>query len=422
MLQGETIGMKLVIITGHYPSEQGEEFLPDELRIAKEYFSDIVIITTAKGRDNHRYIPENCSVIHPRRSRIEAKYFIPALLSLISKRTFKEISFARYQMGETNIIECIRQIFTCYYISNVILSALEKFSSDIHNKIFYSYWLFSSAFALVEFKKQYPNICCISRAHGGDCFIDRGYQAFRREIAASIDEIFSISEAGKRNLETRLFPLMHSQVSHVTVSRLGVIKPDTAFNPPSADTVFYVVSCSGVIPLKRLDLLVEALTKIQGMQIKWTHFGDGEIMGQIRQLAHVKLDGSNNVSYQFMGNQPKERILNFYRTEHIDLFINCSDNEGIPVSIMEAFSYGIPAVARDVGGNSEIVNDVNGYLLSADSTADKIAASIRCFAHLSQEDKSKKSAAAYQTYRELYDAERNYRSFYSYLLDRFGER
>jgi len=183
-----------------------------------------------------------------------------------------------------------------------------------------------------------------------------------------------------------------------------------------------VVSCSAVIPLKRLDLLIDALTKIEGMQIKWTHFGDGAIIGPIRKLAHVKLDRLNNVSYQFMGNQPKERILNFYRTEHIDLFINCSDSEGIPVSIMEAFSYGIPAVARDVGGNSEIVNDVNGYLLSAHSSADEIAASIQCFVRLSQEDKSKKSAAAYQTYHELYDAERNYRSFYSYLLDRFRER
>ncbi len=417
--------MKLIIITAHYPFERGEEWLHDELRIAKEYVSDIVIITTTKGRDNNGYIPyipENCSVIHPRRSRIEMKYFIPALLNLISKRTFKEIFFARYQMGEKNIIECIRQIFTCYYINNAIFSALEKSSSNIDKAILYSYWLFSSAFPLVEFKKRHPNVLCISRAHGGDCFIERGYQAFRREIVASIDEIFSISQAGKHNLETRLFPLVHSHASHVTVSRLGVTKSDTIFNPPSADTVFHVVSCSAVIPLKRLDLLIDALTKIEGMQIKWTHFGDGAIIGPIRKLAHVKLDRLNNVSYQFMGNQPKERILNFYRTEHIDLFINCSDSEGIPVSIMEAFSYGIPAVARDVGGNSEIVNDVNGYLLSAHSSADEIAASIQCFVRLSQEDKSKKSAAAYQTYHELYDAERNYRSFYSYLLDRFRER
>lgn len=40
-----------------------------------------------------------------------------------------------------------------------------------------------------------------------------------------------------------------------------------------------------------------------------------------------------------------------------------SDSEGIPVSIMEAMSFGIPVIARNVGGMSEIVNEENGLLL-----------------------------------------------------------
>ena len=44
----------------------------------------------------------------------------------------------------------------------------------------------------------------------------------------------------------------------------------------------------------------------------------------------------------------------------VDLFLTVSANEGIPVSIMEAQSFGIPVIATDVGGISEIVNNVNG--------------------------------------------------------------
>ena len=50
----------------------------------------------------------------------------------------------------------------------------------------------------------------------------------------------------------------------------------------------------------------------------------------------------------------------------MDYFINLSDSEGIPVSIMEAMSVGIPIIARDVGGNREIVTNNNGCLLEGD--------------------------------------------------------
>ena len=46
-----------------------------------------------------------------------------------------------------------------------------------------------------------------------------------------------------------------------------------------------------------------------------------------------------------------------------DLFVNMSLSEGIPVSIMEAISFGIPIIATNVGGNAEIVNDETGVLI-----------------------------------------------------------
>ena len=53
-----------------------------------------------------------------------------------------------------------------------------------------------------------------------------------------------------------------------------------------------------------------------------------------------------------------------------------SETEGIPVSIMEAQSYGIPVIATNVGGTSEIVHDgINGVLLSRNfDTADLLNA------------------------------------------------
>ena len=50
--------------------------------------------------------------------------------------------------------------------------------------------------------------------------------------------------------------------------------------------------------------------------------------------------------------------------EKYDLLMNVSYFEGIPVSMMEALSVGIPLLGPDVGGVSEIIkNGYNGFLV-----------------------------------------------------------
>ena len=70
-----------------------------------------------------------------------------------------------------------------------------------------------------------------------------------------------------------------------------------------------------------------------------------------------------------------EDMLPFYRS--LDLYLNTSVHEGIPMSILEAMAHGLPIVAPDVGGISEIVsNDEDGYLVS---TRDPKAFAEKCF-------------------------------------------
>jgi glycosyltransferase involved in cell wall biosynthesis len=47
-----------------------------------------------------------------------------------------------------------------------------------------------------------------------------------------------------------------------------------------------------------------------------------------------------------------------------DLLVNSSAHEGLPVTLIEGAMSGLPTVATDVGGNSEVVVDgVNGYVV-----------------------------------------------------------
>jgi glycosyltransferase involved in cell wall biosynthesis len=49
---------------------------------------------------------------------------------------------------------------------------------------------------------------------------------------------------------------------------------------------------------------------------------------------------------------------------YADLFLLPSNYEGLPISIIEALSYGIPVVASDVGGVKEMLDGTNGYAVA----------------------------------------------------------
>jgi len=96
------------------------------------------------------------------------------------------------------------------------------------------------------------------------------------------------------------------------------------------------------------------------------------------------LDKSQNVNFLIVGDGPMLNIIkeevkrlkintNYIFTGFIDdvkkyigvldlLFFPTKHNEGISMSLLETMSVGKVVVARDIGGNSEVINKNNGYL------------------------------------------------------------
>lgn len=61
----------------------------------------------------------------------------------------------------------------------------------------------------------------------------------------------------------------------------------------------------------------------------------------------------------FVSGQNKIALLNW-----ADVYILPSFNEGLPISILEAMSYGMPIISTAVGGIPEVVNEENGTLVT----------------------------------------------------------
>ena len=189
--------------------------------------------------------------------------------------------------------------------------------------------------------------------------------------------------------------------SALQLSRLGVKAQDIC---EINEDQFLLVSCSNVIPLKRVELIVPALSEINDFQIHWVHFGDGPLLEEVIELARNILH--SNITYDFKGRVSNQQVLDWYAMNNPSAFINLSTTEGVPVSIMEAMSFGIPVIATDVGGTSEIVDSENGVLIIQNPSSIEIKTAIEGIRANSQ-----KRLAAYHTWEFKYNAAHNYLDF-----------
>jgi glycosyltransferase involved in cell wall biosynthesis len=294
-----------------------------------------------------------------------------------------------------------------YYVENTNL--------NLENTIFYTYWFDSTTMGLALAKSKYPKIRVVSRAHRADLYEDAHippYIPFRQMNLERIDKVYAISNQGKNYISDR------SRVpgDRIVTSRLGVDDPGFSTSY-SRDGVLRIVSCSFLVPIKRVSLLslgIRELADIRpDLRIEWNHLGDGPLKTELEAKARNLFNDS--VKYHFYGRLPPGGIIKYYKDHNIDVFINVSKSEGIPVSIMEAQSCGIPVIATAVGGTSEIVNNENGILLNSNPTPIEIADALEKFSHSGEDILAKRKLSKFNWYSK-YNAKINYNKFCDDLL------
>jgi glycosyltransferase involved in cell wall biosynthesis len=105
-------------------------------------------------------------------------------------------------------------------------------------------------------------------------------------------------------------------------------------------------------------------------------------------------------------------LLRFYSCNDVTALLSLSVSEGLPVSMIEAHSYGIPVVACEVGGVPEIVNEQTGILIDSDATVSQMATAIKAALEPGRFDPS----AVRAFFREHYEATTNYNQFADALI------
>jgi len=222
-----------------------------------------------------------------------------------------------------------------------------------------------------------------------------------------LDGVFPDSEQAVQYLRAN-YPWASSKFN---VARMGVRDPGFAsLGAPLGRVV--VVSCSLAVAVKRLDLIARAVASAArsrpDLEFEWHHFGEGELLESVRQLATAILP--NNAVANIPGYLGLDHLMRFYRDHPIDVFVNASASEGTPVSVMEAISCGIPVVATAAGGHVEIVSESNGVLVPVDASPEEIASAIlRTGADKTTNVRLRRGSR--DVWANNYDAATNYRTF-----------
>ena len=400
---------KIVILTDHFPLGKGETFLKTEIEYFKNWDVSIFVLNE-KDDFKQNNLPKNIKVFLVPKTHMFQR-IVCIIKSLFTFKLYKEILYM-IKKKKVNLNNIKAAVYALYYAESrkkKIKGIILKYKYKKNEKtILYSYWMYVQPLITIYLKPFFTKSTIICRCHGYDLYENRNennYLPMRKYIFENIDYVFPISKDGEKYLKYH-YPEFDSKIE---VSHLGT--KDLGEKCTEKDSkLFTIVSCSNVIKVKRLELIVGALALLKDVQVLWMHFGDGDMFQTIKNQAKERL--SSNIQFEFKGYMDNQEILERYRSENIHLFINVSASEGIPVSIMEAMSFGIPTIATDVGGTKEIVKDgCNGKLLNKGFSISELTKLIKYFYFMEEDDYQEYRRNARNYWNKNFNADTNYRKF-----------
>ena len=395
-------GMKqLIFFTESFPYGKGESFIENEIEYLSREFDRIYILPKTSSTQEQRSLPANCIVFPPIfRSSGELVFkglfcFSPLFYffkKLISEKAYTSLyKFKKY----------IATAITCRCIlADKNFKRLNRQSTE---STVYFYWGIGMAYILPFIHNKDKKIV---RFHRTDLYADlrpHQYIPFRKEVFESLNKAVFISKQGleyaKKNFGQYKFS---AYCSYLGTKDHGISKIK------NEDGVIHILSCSNVVPVKRVSLILKSLLLIPDRPIQWTHIGGGKGFNALQQHPHHL---PANLTVHLTGAITNREVIGHYLHHPVDIFVNVSASEGLPVSIMEAISFNIPVIATNVGGTNEIVTSESGVLLDPHFSAQELADQIvRVYEH-------KDRFHPRRLWEEKFNAGKNYPRFISQILN-----
>lgn len=253
--------------------------------------------------------------------------------------------------------------------------ALRKAIADFRPEVIHSHFLFPSAYVVSGCKTGLPHVASIV---GADIFDPTRrvsaennllVRMLIRRALQRVDRVTS-SCADLTQRAQRLFPW--TQITRIPWGVPPLINASPGYQKadPPANKLRITTVCR-LVRRKRVDLLLNAVAKLNDPAIYLVIMGDGPLRDELQQLAR---DLGITAQVDFPGEVSESDKIAYL--SNADLFCLASDHEGFGLVFVEAMSLGVPVITTNLGGQTEIVRDgVDGFLIpcgDSQALADRI--------------------------------------------------
>ena len=158
-------------------------------------------------------------------------------------------------------------------------------------------------------------------------------------------------------------------------------------NVHKADVNLLIIS--RLVIQKNINLVIEAMELLDNKNLKLSIIGEG---GEFSKLEAVINDLNLQNRVQLLGKIENNKVSQFLLTA--DIFIQASDYEGLPHSVLEAINYEVPILSTEVGGCKDLLNGgERGFIIPLPQDKKIIAENI-IFIIDNKDEATKRAAAA----------------------------
>ena len=151
------------------------------------------------------------------------------------------------------------------------------------------------------------------------------------------------------------------------------------------NNIIQLLVVSRLVSQKNIDSIIKAVKVMENENIILNIVGDGSEINNLKLLVKkYELDKKIN----FIGKIENTKLNEYLK--NADIFIQASNYEGLPHSILEAMNFEIPILSTDVGGCSVLLNKgERGYIIPMPVSEVEISEGIRTIINNKNEAKSK---------------------------------
>ena len=312
--------MNILITVGIFPPDIGgpASFVPKISNFLVENGHNVKIICLSEVGNNH--IEDNLDVIRIRRSNSLPIRWLKTIYQIVKSGKNSDLIFVNGLGVESTIAALILKkklirkivgdpVWERAYNQKKTIESFDEFQNNKHS-------------FLIEVQK-----------------LLRNWSVNSAEVVITPSDHLKnfVSELGFNNEILKI----NNGVDITDIKRTNVHKAD-----------INLLIISRLVIQKNINIVIEAMELLDNKNVKLSIIGEGGEFNKLEGVIH-ELNLQNRV--QLLGKIDNNKISQFLLTA--DIFIQASDYEGLPHSVLEAINYEIPILSTEVGGCKDLLND-----------------------------------------------------------------